>query len=76
VAGTSGTLKTRLTAPAVAGRVKAKSGTVRGGRALSGYATTAAGRDIVFSILANGDDATLSTPYIDELVEMLVALPG
>lgn len=72
VSGKTGTLKSRLSAPDVAGRVAAKTGTVRGGRSLSGYATTASGRTATFSILANGDEAQLSSKLIDELVETIV----
>ena len=73
VSGKTGTMSSRLNSPALAGRVRAKTGTVRGGRALSGYATTAGGRDVVFSIIGNGDDATLTTKVMDELIEAIVA---
>ena len=36
---------------------------------MSGYATTAGGRDVVFSIIGNGDDTKLTTKVMDELVE-------
>jgi D-alanyl-D-alanine carboxypeptidase/D-alanyl-D-alanine-endopeptidase (penicillin-binding protein 4) len=76
VSGKMGTMATRLKSPAMTGRVHAKTGTVRGGRALSGYATTVGGRDVVFSIIGNGDDKSLTTKVIDELVETIVAFDG
>ena len=75
VSGQSGTMKTRLTSAVAAGRVRAKTGTVRGGRALSGYATTVGGRTVVFSVIANGDDSKLSSKLIDDLIETIVAIP-
>lgn len=54
VAGSSGTLRHRMRGTAAAARCAAKTGTLRGVSALSGYCTTAAGRHIVFSFLENG----------------------
>ena len=72
VSGRTGTLTSRLNSPTFAARVHAKTGTVRGGRALSGYATTVGGRAVVFSIIGNGDDTKLTTKVMDELVETIV----
>jgi D-alanyl-D-alanine carboxypeptidase/D-alanyl-D-alanine-endopeptidase (penicillin-binding protein 4) len=63
----------RLNTGPLVGRVHAKTGTVRGGRALSGYATTIGGREVVFSIIGNGDDTKLTTKAMDELVETIVS---
>jgi D-alanyl-D-alanine carboxypeptidase/D-alanyl-D-alanine-endopeptidase (penicillin-binding protein 4) len=76
VSGKTGTMATRLNGPTLAGRVHAKTGTVRGGRALSGYATTIGGRSVVFSIIGNGDDTKLTTKVMDELVETIVSYEG
>jgi D-alanyl-D-alanine carboxypeptidase/D-alanyl-D-alanine-endopeptidase (penicillin-binding protein 4) len=76
VSGKTGTMASRLDSPLMSGRVQAKTGTVRGGRALSGYATTVGGRAVVFSIIGNGDDKVLTSKVIDELVETIVAFPG
>ena len=51
VAGSTGTLKERM--EATAGRVRAKSGTLSGVSALSGYAESPDGETFIFSILAN-----------------------
>lgn len=53
VAGVDGTLEHRLTEDRYRGRVQAKTGTLRGVRALSGYVRTRDGRELVFSFLAN-----------------------
>jgi hypothetical protein len=76
ISGRTGTMASRLNSPAVIGRVHAKTGTVRGGRALSGYATTVGGRAVVFSIIGNGDDTKLTTKVMDELVETIVSYTG
>jgi serine-type D-Ala-D-Ala carboxypeptidase/endopeptidase (penicillin-binding protein 4) len=69
VAGESGTLGSRLGNPLVKGRVHAKTGTLTGVRALSGYMEHPIFGTIVFSILANqpnrGDTLRQS---IDEIV--------
>jgi D-alanyl-D-alanine carboxypeptidase/D-alanyl-D-alanine-endopeptidase (penicillin-binding protein 4) len=54
VAGIDGTLKYRMRGNAAEGNVHAKTGTISNVRALSGYVTTAAGEDLVFSFLVNG----------------------
>lgn len=51
VGGVDGTLKNRLAN--LRGRVHAKTGTLTGASALSGYLTTASGRTLVFSLMAN-----------------------
>ncbi|MCA0270177.1 MAG: D-alanyl-D-alanine carboxypeptidase/D-alanyl-D-alanine-endopeptidase [Bacteroidetes bacterium] len=51
VGGVDGTLKNRLAN--LRGRVHAKTGTLTGASALSGYLTTATGRTLVFSLMAN-----------------------
>jgi D-alanyl-D-alanine carboxypeptidase/D-alanyl-D-alanine-endopeptidase (penicillin-binding protein 4) len=76
VSGRTGTMTSRLNTAPLVGRVHAKTGTVRGGRALSGYATTIGGRDVVFSIIGNGDDTKLTTKVMDELVATIVNYAG
>ncbi|MEO5837667.1 MAG: D-alanyl-D-alanine carboxypeptidase/D-alanyl-D-alanine-endopeptidase [Acidimicrobiales bacterium] len=76
ISGRTGTMASRLNTPAMVGRVHAKTGTVRGGRALSGYATTVGGRAVVFSIIGNGDDTKLTTKVMDELLETIVSYAG
>jgi D-alanyl-D-alanine carboxypeptidase/D-alanyl-D-alanine-endopeptidase (penicillin-binding protein 4) len=61
IAGRDGTLERR--AGAAAGRVRAKTGLLSGVTGLAGFARDAAGRDLVFSVLANdyraGDRAAM-----------------
>jgi len=73
VGGVSGTLSSRFLGSN--GRVQAKTGTIIGGRSLSGYAVTNGGREVVFSILVNGDPdrSAASITAIDNLVEAVLA---
>lgn len=53
VMGESGWVKNRLADPETKGRVLAKTGSIGGVRTLTGYARTADGEEVVFSILCN-----------------------
>ena len=57
VAGVDGTLATRLRSTAAAGNVRAKTGAMRGVRALSGYVRTPGGETLLFVLLANNATA-------------------
>jgi serine-type D-Ala-D-Ala carboxypeptidase/endopeptidase (penicillin-binding protein 4) len=74
VAGVDGSLAERLTAPRLQKRVTAKTGSLSGVRALSGYATTDSGQTVVFSILSNNLNipAKRVTDTIDHIVEAIV----
>ncbi|MBN2358173.1 MAG: D-alanyl-D-alanine carboxypeptidase/D-alanyl-D-alanine-endopeptidase [Deltaproteobacteria bacterium] len=54
VAGAQGTIASRLRHTAAERRLRAKTGTLTGVSALSGYVVTAAGEAIAFSIMVNG----------------------
>jgi serine-type D-Ala-D-Ala carboxypeptidase/endopeptidase (penicillin-binding protein 4) len=54
VACVDGTMKSRLCGTAGQGVVVAKTGSINGVAALSGYAVTASGRKVVFAFLMNG----------------------
>jgi D-alanyl-D-alanine carboxypeptidase/D-alanyl-D-alanine-endopeptidase (penicillin-binding protein 4) len=73
VAGRSGTLAGRFRGTAAEGVVHAKTGTIIGGIALSGYGTTAGGRRFVFSIVVNGDAASSARPVMDAIVADVAA---
>lgn len=74
VSGRSGTLTSRLGSPTTVGRVRAKTGTIIGGRALGGYLTTEGGQDLAFSIVVNGDGAHTSLPALDDFVTAAASL--
>ena len=74
VAGVDGSLAERLTSPKLQKRVEAKTGSLGGVRALSGYATTESGQAVVFSILSNNLNVPGKrvTDTIDGIVEAIV----
>jgi serine-type D-Ala-D-Ala carboxypeptidase/endopeptidase (penicillin-binding protein 4) len=76
VAGRSGTLASRFRGTAAEGTVRAKTGTIIGGVALSGYGTTIGGRAFVFSVLVNGEGSQAATGPLDTLIAAIAAHPG
>ncbi|MFW6359195.1 MAG: D-alanyl-D-alanine carboxypeptidase [Chroococcales cyanobacterium] len=76
VAGESGTLRNRFHASPVQGRVRAKTGTLRGVRALSGYLDHPEYGILIFSILANAPQQSgqVLVSTIDEIVLRLAQL--
>jgi D-alanyl-D-alanine carboxypeptidase/D-alanyl-D-alanine-endopeptidase (penicillin-binding protein 4) len=74
IAGKDGSLTERLTTPRLQNRIMAKTGSLGGVKALSGYATTDTGQSVVFSILSNNFNvpAKRITDAIDELVTAIV----
>jgi D-alanyl-D-alanine carboxypeptidase/D-alanyl-D-alanine-endopeptidase (penicillin-binding protein 4) len=71
--GEDGTLKRRLLN--LEGRVFAKTGTLNGVSALSGYVQTKSDRWIAFAILMNGNDPNIRKLQ-DSTVELLASLDG
>lgn len=72
VACVDGTLKTRMCSTAAAGRVHAKTGTLDGMRALSGWTTTADGRKVRFALLLGRyTDATKASKALDAAAVLL-----
>src|SRR5580704_13545909 len=81
VAGVDGTLDSRMLGTAAAGRIFAKTGGLDHVRALSGFATTAGGEHLVFSVFGNnnpqrGRDSAVAIDAIAvAMVETLGAQP-
>ncbi len=76
VAGRSGTLASRFRGTAAEGAVQAKTGTIIGGIALSGYGSTIGGRAFVFSVIVNGDRSQTAAAPLDALIAEVAAHPG
>ncbi len=76
VAGVSGTLKSRFVGTAAAGRLQAKTGTITGVVALSGYLTPPNYPPLVVSFLANYSSGSASTVRgtVDQMVLVLTQL--
>ena len=70
IAGVDGSLTDRFTDPRLKNRILAKTGSLGGVKALSGYATSDAGQAIVFSILSNNFNlpGKRVTDAIDQIV--------
>jgi D-alanyl-D-alanine carboxypeptidase/D-alanyl-D-alanine-endopeptidase (penicillin-binding protein 4) len=71
VAGLDGTLRNRMKGTPAAGNVRAKTGTLRYVNSLSGYVTTKAGENLVFSLMLNNYDSEGARVALDTIVVML-----
>lgn len=77
VAGLDGTLERRLGRSHAAGRLAAKTGSFTHVNALSGYAVTADGEPLAFSIICNDYTGTGSAGrVIDQLAALLTSYPN
>ena len=74
VAGEDGTLSRRFRGTAAAGKVRAKTGTLRWAQALSGYVTTGAGERLAFSFMLNRYQAGAGRSGQDELDSLVLLL--
>ena len=74
--GEWGTLEHRMTGTAARGRCRAKTGTLIGVSALSGYCVDPAGHTIVFSLIENGVCAVCAKKLEDQMVPMLARYEG
>jgi D-alanyl-D-alanine carboxypeptidase/D-alanyl-D-alanine-endopeptidase (penicillin-binding protein 4) len=76
VAATSGTLSDQFVGSAVAGRLRAKTGTLTGARSLSGELPTEGGIVVTFSWVYNGaTDSTAWQKARDAFVKVLASFP-
>jgi D-alanyl-D-alanine carboxypeptidase/D-alanyl-D-alanine-endopeptidase (penicillin-binding protein 4) len=74
--GEWGTLQHRMTRTAARGQCRAKTGTLIGVSALSGYCFDRAGHTIVFSLIENGVCAVCAKRLEDQMVPMLARYEG
>jgi serine-type D-Ala-D-Ala carboxypeptidase/endopeptidase (penicillin-binding protein 4) len=74
--GEWGTLQHRMTRTAARGRCRAKTGTLIGVSALSGYCFDVSGHTIVFSLIENGVCAVCAKKLEDQMVPMLARYEG
>ena len=74
--GEWGTLQHRMTHTAARGACRAKTGTLIGVSALSGYCFDTAGHTIVFSLIENGVCAVCAKRLEDQMVPMLARYEG
>jgi D-alanyl-D-alanine carboxypeptidase/D-alanyl-D-alanine-endopeptidase (penicillin-binding protein 4) len=77
IGGVDGTLRNRFKGTRASGNVKGKTGTIDQVSALSGYVRTAAGEELVFSMVVNGVNETQTrTAVMDEIVVNLANFDG
>jgi len=74
VAGRDGTLAGRMRNGAARGNCRAKTGTLTGVTALSGYCTARSGDVYTFSILMNGINATHGRAIQDRMVQLIAGV--
>ncbi|MCO5314959.1 MAG: D-alanyl-D-alanine carboxypeptidase/D-alanyl-D-alanine-endopeptidase [Solirubrobacterales bacterium] len=73
IAGREGTLASRMRGSAAEGRCHAKTGTLTGVSALSGYCFNRSGHRYAFSILMNGVHDTYSARYAQDRIAAIIA---
>jgi D-alanyl-D-alanine carboxypeptidase/D-alanyl-D-alanine-endopeptidase (penicillin-binding protein 4) len=76
IAGRDGTLDNRMRHGRARGRCHAKTGTLTGVSALSGYCRTRGGRTVVFSILMNRVNVTGARRIQDRMAQALAGWRG
>lgn len=77
IGGVDGTLRNRFAGTRAAANVRGKTGTINQVSALSGYVTTAAGEQLVFSFLVNGVNQTRDrTSMMDDIIVDLANFNG
>jgi len=74
VAGVDGTLRNRMKGTAAARNARAKTGTLRYVNTLSGYVTSKAGENLVFSLMLNNYEGEAGRAALDDVVVMLAEI--
>ena len=77
IGGVDGTLRNRFKGTRASGNVRGKTGTIDQVSALSGYVKTAAGEELVFSMVVNGvNEPAARTSAMDSIVVNLANFDG
>ena len=78
IAGVDGTLRNRMKGTPAENNVRAKTGSLSSAASLSGYVTTAAGENLVFSIMVNNypEDTEVRAICIDPITVLLASFAG
>jgi D-alanyl-D-alanine carboxypeptidase/D-alanyl-D-alanine-endopeptidase (penicillin-binding protein 4) len=78
IAGVDGTLRTRMRGTVAENNLRAKTGSLSSAASLSGYVTTAAGENLVFSIMVNNypEDVEPRTVCIDPIAVLVASFAG
>jgi len=78
IAGVDGTLRNRMKGTVAENNLRAKTGSLSSAASLSGYVTSAAGENLVFSIMVNNypRDAEPRTVCIDPIAVLLASFAG
>ncbi|MET9627640.1 D-alanyl-D-alanine carboxypeptidase/D-alanyl-D-alanine-endopeptidase [Lentzea sp. NPDC006480] len=76
IAGRDGTLVNRMKGTAAEGKVLAKTGSMSGVSALTGYATTQDGRELAFSLVQNNSVLWFNPRTIEDKVAVRLASDG
>lgn len=76
ISGVDGTMKEKFTDASVRRRIRAKTGTLRGVNALTGYGVSQDGRQLAFAVLVNGlKEGTGFVSYADDILRAVLDLP-
>lgn len=67
-------IRSRLTDTPALGRLRAKTGTLRGVSALAGYVTTAGGEELVFSLIVNGAPSVDAAREVQDSIGVRLSL--
>jgi len=78
IAGVDGTLRNRMKGTVAENNVRAKTGSLSSAATLSGYVTTTAGENLVFSIMVNNypEDTEVRALCIDPIAVLLASFAG
>jgi D-alanyl-D-alanine carboxypeptidase/D-alanyl-D-alanine-endopeptidase (penicillin-binding protein 4) len=78
IAGVDGTIRNRMKGTPAQNNVRAKTGELRSASSLSGFVTTAAGEELVFSIMVNNYPDGVNPPSvcIDPIAVLLASFAG